>query len=276
MLIEYVNEIRGESPRIGSPKLYQMCVEKFGESMVYGRDTFIGLLREKGLMLRLKKRRYAKTTDSEHGMKTYPNLIRAFVPSAPNQLWVSDITYVDTMFGFVFLTLITDAYTREIVGRELAKSLHSVHTQHALSQAINAAIDRGESLKGLIHHSDRGKQYVCYEYIKILNEYNIVVSMTENGDPLENAIAERVNGILKQEHLNFQQFNSFEQVEEVVDKAVNFYNTKRPHLSIEGLTPVQARERIGELKRKWKTHYKKKGEGEGEGKGEDSLTMETS
>lgn len=225
--------------------------------MVYGRDAFIGLLREKGLMLRLKKRRYATTTDSDHGMPTYPNLIREFIPDKPNQLWVSDITYIDTLFGFVYLTLITDAYTREIVGKELAKSLHSVHTQQALREAIHTAvIDRGKNLEGLIHHSDRGKQYACYEYIKILNKHRIRISMTENGDPLENAIAERVNGILKQEHLNFYEFKSFEEVEEAVEKAANFYNTKRPHLSIEGLTPAQARERTGELKRKWKTYYK--------------------
>lgn len=251
-VLELVKEIRGKASKIGCLKLHLMCKAKFGEQMQMGRDTFYNFLRDNGLMLRRKIRRKIKTTFSGHGYRLYPNLIRGFIPTAINQLWVSDITYIVIDNKFVYLTLITDAYSHQIIGYCLAPSLHAIYTQQALQMAIAAATERGESLEGLIHHSDRGVQYACGGYVEILQQANIRISMTENGDPLENAVAERINGILKTEFLNQHDFMNIEEVEKVLYPSIEFYNNERPHMSIDNLTPLQARSRTGTLTRHWK------------------------
>jgi len=247
-IIEYVKGIRRLSPRIGCQKLFVMCKSYFGEIFTIGRDAFYTILRESGLMLRLK-RRSCRTTDSTHSYPLYPNLIRNFVPTTINQLWVCDITYVWTMRGFCYLSLITDAYSHKIIGHTLASTLAYHYTEEALDKALETA--KGK-LDHLIHHSDRGFQYAYEAYTSKLKQHNIRISMTENPDPLENALAERVNGILKQEWLNLHEFTDIEHVRSILEPAIEFYNDKRPHASIDFLTPNQAQERKGVLKNRWK------------------------
>ena len=168
---------------------------------------FFSLLLDRGLLITKRKRRGCVTTFSRHRFIKYPNLIRDFIAIAPNQLWVSDITYIHLKDGFAYLSLITDAYSRKIVGFYLCRDLSAQGSLKALKMALTNNPDR----IGLIHHSDRGVQYCCNEYVKMLSAKNkIKISMTENGDPLENAIAERVNGILKQEWLEVEIFPDFD------------------------------------------------------------------
>ena len=256
-IVEYVKELRKDHPMLGCEKLYVMCKTYFGTLFDIGRDAFYRILRENKLMLRLRRRKHCRTTDSEHPYPLYPNLIRDYKPVCTDRLWVCDITYIWTSEGFCFLSLVTDAYSHQIIGYKLAPSLAYHYTEEALDMALSQA---GEELDKLIHHSDRGFQYAYYKYVNKLNKRQIKISMTENGDPLENAVAERVNGILKQEWLHHHQFKDIEDVRRILDPAIAFYNHHRPHASIDMLTPVQARECSGELKKRWKNKtYKKKG-----------------
>ena len=217
-----------------------------------GRDALFDLLREHHLLIRSRKRN-VQTTFSRHRFKKYKNLVRDFVPLAPNLLWVSDITYIVVADGFGYLSLITDAYSRKIVGYYLSKTLEASGSINALLMALTGC----EDVANLMHHSDRGVQYCCYDYVKILTDKSIKISMTENGDPLENAIAERVNGILKCELLQ-EKYKSFEDAKNSIEKAGNIYNTLRPHSSCDMLTPIEAHKKHGALKRHWKNYYKKK------------------
>lgn len=205
-------------------------------------------------MIRIRRRK-AITTDSNHPYRKYPNLIKEFIPIAPNQLWVSDITYIIIGNGFGYLSLITDAFSRKIVGFCLHKTLAAQGTIIALKQALK----NNPNTKGLIHHSDRGVQYCCYEYVEILQKNRIKISMTEKGDPLENPIAERVNGILKTELLE-EAYYSFEQAKEGIAVAISTYNHLRPHNSIGDLTPFEVHSLNGTVKPKrlWKNYYKPK------------------
>lgn len=230
-----------------------MCREYFGEMFRMGRDAFYRLLRENGLMLRMDKRR-CRTT---YGEKTsHENLAKGFVPLSINRLWVADITYIRIRGGFCFLSLVTDAYSHKIIGRRLAPRLEYRYTREALEMAVGEA---AKPLEGLIHHSDRGFQYNYPDYTDILREHGIRVSMTQNGDPRENAVAERVNGILKQEWLNLHDFEDIEHVERVLEPAIRFYNTRRPHASVDFLTPQEAEKRTGLLKKHWKSYYTETG-----------------
>ena len=186
-------------------------------------------------------------------MHQWPNLIKDIVPTAANQIWVSDITYIDTKNGFVYLHLVTDAYSKKILGWCLSPTLHTDYTVQALQMAIRSA---GCKLDGLIHHSDRGCQYCCEKYVKLLQDNNIMISMTECGNPRENAIAERVNGILKTEWLNDEHFVGLFDARNRIAQVVDIYNNKRPHLSLDYATPNQAYSMKGEQKRKWKNYYK--------------------
>jgi transposase InsO family protein len=172
------------------------------------------------------------------------------MPTQPNRLWVSDITYVGIGTGFGYLSLVTDAYSRKIVGHSLRLDLTALGPCTALSEALEANPER----ERLIHHSDRGRQYYSRGYMKLLESNCVRISMSEKSDPLENAIAERVNGILKQELLE-KRFESFREAREKIDEAVNTYNCLRPHLSIEMLTPAVAHARTGTLKRYWKNYF---------------------
>lgn len=255
IIVQEVLRHRKLQKRIGGRKLFVMMSAFLKQHAIgMGRDTFFSLLRSYGLLVRIRKRK-AITTDSNHPYRKYPNLIKEFIPIAPNQLWVCDITYIVIGDGFGYLSLITDAFSRKIVGFCLHLSLSAQGTILALKQALK----NNSGIRGLIHHSDRGVQYCCYEYVKILEKNHIKISMTENGDPLENAIAERVNGILKTEFLE-ECFHSFTQAQEAIAVAISTYNHLRPHSSIGNLTPFEAHSLNGEAtpKRLWKNYYKPK------------------
>lgn len=195
-MVAVIKEIREQAPGTGAYKLFLMLKSTFADKMV-GRDKFYKLMRTHQLMLPPMRRRH--TTNSNHNYRKYKNLVKEFVPTAPNQLWVADITYVDTDEGVCYLHLITDAFTHEIIGWVVSDTLLAINTQEALEQAICQA--DAESLLHLIHHSDRGSQYCCNAYVNRLKEIGARISMTEDYKPTDNAIAERVNGIVKQEWL---------------------------------------------------------------------------
>jgi transposase InsO family protein len=215
-----------------------------------GRDAMFDLLSERGLLVRKRRRSGCVTTFSKHRFKKYPNIIRDFIPLAPNQLWVSDITYIHLKDGFAYLSLITDAYSRKIVGFYLSKDLSARGPLNALKMAIKT----NPAVTGLIHHSDRGVQYCCDAYVKLLTDEKIKISMTENGDPLENAIAERVNGILKQELLE-EEFADLSIASKDVAIACSTYNHIRPHGSIDDLKPAEAHLMTGRINKRWKNYY---------------------
>ncbi|MBD0332438.1 MAG: IS3 family transposase [Chitinophagaceae bacterium] len=236
--LELVEEIRANMPRLGTIKLYHMLQESMRQHGIkMGRDKLYDLLNYYGLLIRRKRRRKPLTTDSDHPFFKYKNLIKNLQITYPNQVWVGDITYIRLINGYCYLSWITDAFSRRIVGYFLNKDLASEGTINALRMAIfNCPRKRSEKL---IHHSDRGLQYCCREYIQLLNHHNIAISMTQNGDPYENAIAERVNGILKEEFGLFSAFKSLMDAQAAVDHAVRFYNEKRPHFSLNLQTPLQ-------------------------------------
>lgn len=249
-LVDAVKEIREEDPGIGCFKLFVMICCIFGRERVPGRDNFFKLLRRNKLMLNRPKPRH--TTNSNHRYHKYKNLIKGFVPTAANQLWVSDITYISLDVGCCYLHLITDAYSHKIIGWKLADTLKAAITLDALTDAINQT--GKEDLSGLIHHSDRGVQYCCDLYINTLNQYNISISMTEDSKPTDNAIAERVNGIIKQERIyHNRHFKNIDEARSVIGRFISFYNTKRPHMSIGMLTPEIVHQQTGEQKKMWKT-----------------------
>lgn len=256
LLIYEVLKIRKIQKRLGGRKLFHMLERFIQEHHIsIGRDAFFDLLSERKLLVRKRKRRKPITTFSDHWMRKHPNLIEGFYPTAPNQLWVSDITYIVLVNCFAYLSLITDAYSRKIVGFYLSMDLSAEGCIKALKMALN----NNPVLGKLIHHSDRGSQYCCSDYVKILNDIYIKISMTQNGDPKENAIAERVNGILKDELLD-KVYLDYKQAVKGVAVAISTYNYQRPHGSIDYLTPFEAHFRSGKLKRRWKNYYSKKAE----------------
>lgn len=251
IIIEEVLRHRKQQKRIGTRKLLEeMNSFLSNHSISIGRDAMFDLLAEHGLLVTKRKRRGPTTTMSKHRFKKYPNIIRGFIPIGPNQLWVSDITYIHLDSGFAYLSLITDAYSRKIVGFYLSKDLSASGPLQALKMALKNKPDTNI----LIHHSDRGVQYCCDAYVKLLKDKGISISMTENGDPLENAIAERVNGILKTELLE-EVFVDFTTAKNQVAIACSTYNYLRPHGSIDNLKPVEAHQKTGEIRRRWKNYY---------------------
>ena len=223
-----------------------------------GRDALFDLLAANRLLVKKRKRK-VQTTYSNHWLRKYPNLIRDFIPKAINQLWVSDITYWKIHTGeHLYISLITDAYSRKIVGYHVAETMEAIQSMEALQMAL-AALDGAERPLQLTHHSDRGIQYCSGKYVKLLQDNGISISMTENGDPLENAIAERVNGIIKEEYLNYYQTNNLPEAKKQLQKAINLYNNDRPHMSIGNLTPnkLHNNQKI-KHKRLWKNYFKKR------------------
>lgn len=255
ILLDLVQAYRKEMGHIGGRKLWGLINSRPGGNLSVGRDRLFDLLDREHLKVH-RKRRTTRTTYSSRWMHQWPNLIRGIVPTSANQIWVSDITYVDSRSGFLYLHLVTDAYSKKILGWCLSPTLHSDYTLEALRMAIRAA---GCNLDGLIHHSDRGCQYCCEKYVNLLQENRILISMTECGNPRENAIAERVNGILKMEWLNDEDFRGLEDARARISEVIEIYNNKRPHLSLDYATPNQAHAMVGAQVRKWKNYYKTKG-----------------
>lgn len=251
VIIEAVKKIREEQPKIGVRKL-QMLLQPVLQhhNIKVGRDGLFDLLREFGLLVKLKRYKHY-TTDSKHQLYKYPNQIKDKQINKSNQLWVSDITYIETGSKFNYLFLVTDAWSRKIVGYNLSPGYSAKGATVALKMAFN----NNKPAAGLIHHSDRGIQYCSKEYTLLLKKKKALISMTENSDPYENAIAERVNGILKTELLKPKYDNEY-QAQKAIQKAVTIYNTKRPHLSIGLLTPQKAHTTNEAIKKHWKNYRK--------------------
>jgi transposase InsO family protein len=220
-----------------------------------GRDNLFDLLAAYSLLVRRRKRKRVNTTDSNHPFRKYPNQIRDLQVIRPNHLWVSDITYISLADCFCYLSLVTDAYSRKIVGYCLYPNLRREGPLQALGMALAGLPVKPEAV--LIHHSDRGLQYCCTDYIALLESNMMTISMTEKGDPYENAIAERINGILKEEFALDRDFDNFEQAKITAEKAINTYNQIRPHASCNYLTPDQAHLGQGILPSKWKPKKQK-------------------
>lgn len=249
--MQEVVSIRKDLKKAGVRKLYDMLGPFLLEQEIkMGRDQLGEVLREHALLVRRRRSRKPRTTFS-CWWRRYPNLIRDYVPTGANQLWVSDITYIRVGVRFGFLSLVTDAYSRRIVGYRLFRDL----SVRGCLGALKMALKNNPQREGLIHHSDRGMQYSSTEYVKMLGTTRI--SMTENSDPTENAIAERVNGILKDELLE-KGYRTFKEAREGIDRAVSIYNHVRPHSSVDNLTPAVAHTRTGELKRRWKNYKSKR------------------
>lgn len=246
-VLDLVGKIRVQHPRMGTRKLYDIMKPQLIDLNInIGRDKLFNLLKINGLLVKRKKRRYI-TTNSNHPYYKYGNLIVGFVPYQANQLWVSDITYLKGQQQFYYLFLLTDAYSRKICGYKLSNNMEATNAVDCLQMAI----DGTKSMKGLIHHSDRGIQYCSYEYVKLLQDNKIQISMTQDGNPTDNGIAERINGILKQEYLFIENYKNFDELKQEVDQSIYKYNQLRPHLSCNMLTPQEAHSKIGKLKRKW-------------------------
>ncbi len=236
LILDHVLQIRRQMPRLGGRKLYYLTKPVLDtHGIKYGRDKLFELLGREGLLI-TKRKQYTKTTNSQHWMRKYPNLIKDMVPSRPEQLWVADITYVSGDDGHNYLHLITDAYSKQIMGHELCSNLEASSTLRALKIAI---ANRQYPQHPLTHHSDRGLQYCSKLYTDILKKNHIQISMTENGDPYENAVAERVNGILKDEFDIGELPGEIADIRKQAGQSINIYNQLRPHLSCKMLTPVQ-------------------------------------
>lgn len=254
VILDNVREIREEDPGIGGYKLWLMLTEVYGRELIPGRDSFFTLLRRHQLMLPPRQARH--TTNSNHRYHKWKNLVKGITLTAANQLWVSDITYIQLANGDVaYLHLVTDAYSHKIVGWVLADTLRAAMSVEALEMAIEQAVGMGgkERLKRLIHHSDRGVQYCCDAYVQKLQEYGISISMTEDYKPTDNAIAERVNGIIKMEKVyRTHLFEDIDSARPVIERYIQFYNNRRPHMSIGFKTPAKAHLEQGVQKKMWK------------------------
>ena len=236
LVLQWVQAIRVVLPRVGSIKLYSMIKDKLTlHNMKMGRDGLHKLLKEYDLLI-VPRKKYVHTTQSWHHYKKWPDLLQDYQPYAPGQVWVSDITFLRTQSGFIYLSLITDAYSRVIVGYHLSQHLKASGCIAALNKALKG---RPNAFADLIHHSDRGIQYCCDDYVQILQSNGVNISMTQSGSPYDNAIAERINGILKQEFGLDRTFTSYNEAVEPVAKAIYSYNHIRPHFSCNLQTPVQ-------------------------------------
>lgn len=250
IVIRHIRELRSQMPRIGVRKLLYMLTPVLERHNIrIGRDKLFDIMAGHGLLVRRRKRRKVLTTNSNHPFKRYPNLVKGMDITRSGQVWVSDITYIRLKDNYCYLSLVTDAYSRRIMGYCLWPSLKKEGPLNAIEMAISG----WNKASGLIHHSDRGLQYCCSDYTSRLNREQVAISMTEKGDPYENALAERVNGILKTEFNLGGSFDNFQQASAAVAYAVSVYNNLRPHASINYLTPQQAHNRQGQIPARWKS-----------------------
>lgn len=232
-VLSMVRELRKEQPRGGGKKMHVAFKDDFlVKGIKVGRDKLFDILREHDMLVK-RKRSYVKTTNSYHKFHKYSNLIKNMEITRPNQVWVSDITYIRLTRGHCYLALITDVFSRKIVGYDISDSLELA----GCIRALKSALAHARPAPGLIHHSDRGLQYCSNQYVEILLKTNIRISMTEENHCYENALAERVNGILKDEFYLDQSFSSLDLAAKVSHNAIRIYNTKRLHLSLGYKTP---------------------------------------
>ncbi len=237
----YCQSLRQELPRSGCRELYSLCKSRFGEKFTIGRDQFIDVLRANGMMLR--RRRYRpRTTNSDHPYRIYPDLLNTspkYVACGVCRMMVGDITYISTKEGFAYLSLLTDVFSRIIVGYALFRTLEAEGPVKALMMACDFYKGQGFNLSGLIHHSDRGVQYASKGYVSLLKERGIAISMTQTGDPLHNALAERMNNTVKNGWLFDYENKTFDEAQEGVARSIYLYNWARPHQALAMKTPMQ-------------------------------------
>jgi transposase InsO family protein len=227
-----VQKIRMEMPRIGTRKLYYLLKGEINKNGIkIGRDGLFRYLRSENMLIHPLKS-YTKTTNSKHWLRKHPNLLKDLKIERPEQVFVSDITYLKSREKTHYLSLVTDAYSRKIMGYKLS---HDMSAEH-MTQALKMAIKNRTSNQSLIHHSDRGLQYCSLLYQNELQKHAITPSMTDGYDCYQNALAERVNGILKQEFL-MTICNNSKDLEMLIKESIKIYNTKRPHLSLNMETP---------------------------------------
>lgn len=225
---------RKQLPRLGTRKLYYLIKNQLMLSDIkFGRDKLFSLLREYGLLIK-PQRRYIQTTMSKHWLRKWPNIVKEKITDAPNQIWVSDITYIKTEEGNCYLNMITDAYSRKIMGYAIAGTMETESMIKALEMANTQRLDKTIET---IHHSDRGLQYCSKEYVELTNKNNIRLSMTENSDPYENALAERMNRTIKEEFGLNKRLKSKQQAYDLIKESIHLYNQKRPHLALNMKTP---------------------------------------
>lgn len=254
IIVDLVKQERRVARRVGGRNLYLILKPPLEARQVFiGRDRFFEVLRQNGLLVKRRRRRTV-TTLSRHALPLYPNLAKELQVVQAEQLWVSDITYIRVGEGFWYLILITDAYSRQVVGWNFGPCMDAAFCLEALQLALAC---RQYPERKLMHHSDRGLQYCSKLYTDALKAEGIAISMTENGDPLENAIAERMNGILKDSFEMDRTFSSFEEALQFIEEAIRYYNERRPHSSCDKLTPKEAHTRTGALKRHWKSFEEK-------------------
>lgn len=250
LVIQEVLRIRQTQPVIGARKLYVLLQGFLLEHQIkMGRDALFDLLAREKLLVRKHKRRI-HTTQSYHRFKKYPDLRKDLRLEQINTLWVADITYLPTEQGFLYLSLISDAYSHLILGWAVAPSLETIHTLQALEMALTSL--QVKIIPTLIHHSDRGVQYCSEAYVEKLLSHHIQISMTQDSNPTDNGIAERLNGILKQEFLTHYQLQNQAQVEQVIRQVVVIYNQQRPHLSCGMCTPAQVHQHNLKVENLWK------------------------
>ena len=236
MVIELVQDKRMRQPRLGTRKLHHLLREPLQEAGVkLGRDAMFDVLRN-ARMLVPNRRAYHKTTDSHHRFRRHPNLVKEgpqqIQVTRSEQLWVADITYLPTADKFVYLSLVTDAHSRKIVGWHVHPSLQT----EEVAQALKMALRGRQTRQALVHHSDRGIQYCSTYYQRLHQRHGLTCSMTDGYDCYQNALAERVNGILKSEFLLHRPAD-LAQARRVVAESVQIYNQERPHLSLKMQTP---------------------------------------
>lgn len=259
LAVRYMAEVRRKDPGIGGLKIWIMYMKEFGSESAIGRDRFCEIFYRYGYKLRRRKRT-TRTTDSNHVNPTYPNLIRSLIPTRIGEVIVSDITYIpliDVISGertFCYASLVLDSYTKILLGHSVGPTLERVYPLEALYMSIDVLLAHGVDLSSTIHHSDRGIQYTSADYIEVLHQYKIRISMTESGNPKDNPEAERINNTLKNELFKGKEFHDIEEVRKAMLEAVSFYNNERPHRSIEMLTPIDAACRTGRFKRGWKSY----------------------
>ena len=248
--LDTVEKIRKKHPKMGVRKLKVVLARDYGIDV--GRDSLFDIMRNAGLLMR-KRMRHRRTTFSGHGMRTYPNLIKEIVPSRPDEIWVTDITYLHVEGRHMYVFLVTDMYSRMVVGWKVADNMRDDNAIEALKMALRGMNPQYKEMP-VIHHSDRGSQYCSMEYVRLMKRHSMAISMTEGGDPRDNPIAERVNGIIKNEYLYPLQV-SISGLHMRVHRAIHAYNAERPHLSLNMHTPEYVY-RTGILThRLWKNYY---------------------
>ena len=253
LILQQVLKIRKEQPRCGTRKLLVMLQPFFKKQDIHiGRDAFFYLLAKNKLLIR-KRKRSTHTTNSKHFFFRYPNLVAHFTPLHAHELWVADITYIPMKERFAYLYLITDAYSRKIVGFHVSDDMRVSSAVVALQKAF----DQKPADAIVIHHSDRGLQYCSNEYVALLKSHHARISMTQNGDPYENAMAERVNGILKSELIS-DSYADLKAAMQHIARCITVYNYRRVHSSLNWQIPDKVHTQKGPQIKKWKNYYKTK------------------